>query len=103
MQEGPPSSSDEANASVVGFRSEPSGVRQAGVSMSAVGGKLTSTARSPSADTEASSVATEAAPSCPGTPLPTTRYVSSPAWSAGARISGPSVASASTRSIFWST
>ena len=62
MQDGPPSSSDDAKASVTGLRSDPSGVRHSGVSTSAVGGKLTSTARSPSAETEASRVATEAAP-----------------------------------------
>ena len=73
MHEGPPSRSDVANASVVGLRRSPSGVRQAGVSIRAVGGKLTRTAESPSAATVASSVATEAVPVCPGTPLPTTR------------------------------
>ncbi len=103
MQLGPPSSSELANASVAGLRREPSVVRQTGVSTSAVGGKLTSTARSPSGDTDASSAATDAGPVCPGTPLPTTRYVSSSACSVGARTSGPSTASASTRSIRWST
>ena len=63
MHDGPPSSSEDANASVTGGRSPPSGVRHSGVSTSAVGGKLTRTARSPSADTDASSVATDAAPS----------------------------------------
>jgi hypothetical protein len=63
MQEGPPSSSEDANASVVGFRSDPSRVRHSGVSTRAVGGKLTSTARFPSADTEASRVVTDDPPS----------------------------------------
>jgi hypothetical protein len=47
---------------VTALRSEPSGVRQIGVSTNAVGGKLTSTARSPSADTDASRVAIDAVP-----------------------------------------
>jgi len=73
MQDGPPSSRDDAKASVTGLRSAPSPVRHSGVSTRAVGGKLTSTARLPSAEAEASSVATDAAPSWPGIPLPTTR------------------------------
>ena len=73
MHAGPPSSSELAKASVTGLRRSPSGVRHTGVSIIAVGGTLTSTARSPSADTEATRVATEAAPVCPGTPVPTTR------------------------------
>ena len=73
VHDGPPSSSESAKASVVGPRRPPSGVRQVGVSTRAVGGTLTRTARSPSAETDTSSVATEAGPSCPGTPVPTTR------------------------------
>ncbi len=103
MQDGPPSSRDAAKASVVGARSAPSGVRHAGVSTSAVGGKLTRTARSPSAETDASSVATEAGAVLPGDAGADDEVVLAPAWSAGASTSGPSVASASTRSIFWST